>query len=348
MSADRQHLNALRGLGCLLLVTYHVVGADPSAGLKIESGLLRDASDLLRYIRMPLFTFLSGLVYALRPYSGDAGRFLRGKARRLLIPLLTVGTLFHLMRAATNGTHADGQQLYASLIWPHSHFWYLHALFLVFCSTLVLEALGLLARPGRLAAVFVVAAGASALEFDLPLLAIDRAVYLFPFFLAGLGVQRFHLRDGLDWKPGLLAALAVAAVLVGMALGAVPEFSRSTLQGQALGLLACIALLSFRMAPMGLPALGVYSYTVFLYHIFFTAGARIALTRAGVAAPGLLFLLASAAGLLGPVLVDRLLSRNRLTALLFLGKSPARAEARRDLAPQPATAVRPRRREFGG
>lgn len=321
-TSERQHLDALRGLGCLLLVTYHVVGSDPSAGLELQAGLLRDASDLLRYVRMPLFTFLSGLVYALRPYDGDWPRFLSGKGRRLLIPLITVGTVFDLIRSATIGTHADSRPLYETLLWPHSHFWYLHALFVVFTATLLLEAMRLLSTPLRVAAVLVTAVALSAMEFDVSFFAVDRAFYLFPFFVAGLGLQRFGLRAALDWRPGLLAALGVTVVLVSMAFDRTAEFSRSSIPGQLLGLLSCLALLSFRIAPVGLAWIGRYSFTIFLFHIFFTSGSRIALSRAGIADIGVLFVCASVAGLLGPVLIDHLLGGTRLTGLLFLGKSP--------------------------
>ena len=90
-------IDTLRGLACLLLVAYHVIGATPSIGLKLSDGLLRELNDDLAYIRMPLFTFLSGFVYALRPYAGNWSAYLKGKATRLLVPMLFVGTLFALL-----------------------------------------------------------------------------------------------------------------------------------------------------------------------------------------------------------------------------------------------------------
>jgi uncharacterized membrane protein YcfT len=81
-------IQTLRGLACLLLVLYHVVGDDPGAGLQVQDGMLRWFNDGLAYLRMPLFTFLSGLVCGMRPFHGDSRAFLLGKARRLLVPLL--------------------------------------------------------------------------------------------------------------------------------------------------------------------------------------------------------------------------------------------------------------------
>ena len=63
------HLDTIRGLACLLLVTYHVVGPDRFTGMRVADGsfyrtVLADGPLL---VRMPLFTFLSGFVYAYRP-----------------------------------------------------------------------------------------------------------------------------------------------------------------------------------------------------------------------------------------------------------------------------------------
>jgi len=55
-------LETLRGLACILLVLYHVVGSDPAQGLMLADGWLRWLNDGLAYLRMPLFTFLSGWI----------------------------------------------------------------------------------------------------------------------------------------------------------------------------------------------------------------------------------------------------------------------------------------------
>jgi len=63
------HIETLRGLACVLLVRYHVIGADPWQGLCIADGPVRWLNDGIAYLRMPLFTILSGLVYGLRPFA---------------------------------------------------------------------------------------------------------------------------------------------------------------------------------------------------------------------------------------------------------------------------------------
>ena len=53
-------VETLRGLACVLLVLYHVIGIDSSTGMRVEDGPVRWLNDGLAYLRMPLFTFLSG------------------------------------------------------------------------------------------------------------------------------------------------------------------------------------------------------------------------------------------------------------------------------------------------
>ena len=67
--SDRNtNLDTLRGLACVLLTFYHVVGLDPASGLRLPlDSHYRAFNDMLAYIRMPLFTILSGVVYAMRP-----------------------------------------------------------------------------------------------------------------------------------------------------------------------------------------------------------------------------------------------------------------------------------------
>lgn len=84
------NIQHLRGLACVMLVLYQMVGADPGRGLQLDGGPLRVLSDALAAVRMPLFALLAGAVYGLRPRSGINALF--DKAHRLLLPVLTAST----------------------------------------------------------------------------------------------------------------------------------------------------------------------------------------------------------------------------------------------------------------
>jgi uncharacterized membrane protein len=67
-SLESARVQTLRGLACLLLVAFHTVGSTAASGLHVpDDSRYREFTNLFVHLRMPLFTFLSGLVYAYRP-----------------------------------------------------------------------------------------------------------------------------------------------------------------------------------------------------------------------------------------------------------------------------------------
>ncbi|MEV8268533.1 acyltransferase family protein [Microbacterium sp. NPDC076911] len=104
-------IDALRGLAIVLVVAGDVIGGTSDVGLQVTpDSAWRHSYEFLIDIRMPLCTALSGFAYGLRPLNnlGSYRRvFARGKARRLLIPLVTLGTVFVLMQSLVPGTNSD-------------------------------------------------------------------------------------------------------------------------------------------------------------------------------------------------------------------------------------------------
>ena len=322
----KQELQTLRGIACLLLVPYHVIGADPSVGLRIAEGWLRIGNDGLAWLRMPLFTVLSGLVYGLRPYAGEPGRFLVGKARRLLIPMLVVGTVFALVQAAVPGTNAPVTNWWLLHIEPVGHFWFLQSLCWIFLLLVGLESSGRLSTPARFAGIFL-AASVLYLTVDGPrLLGIQGAIYLLPYFLAGLAVTRFGLWTALTRPAVLAGGLAVAIVAVWWIGMPEPNPDRRTPAVLLAGLSLCALMLALRWPNRWLGTIGNASYAIYLYHVFFTAGARIVAERIGLGEQlALLIALGVTAGVLGPLVLERAILRfsghHRWPPLLLLGRS---------------------------
>lgn len=330
-ASTRQHIDNLRGLACILLVLYHVVGDDPRTGLTVTDGPVRLLNDSLAYLRMPLFTFLSGLVYGMRPFAGDSQRFLMGKVRRLMIPLLVVGTMFALLQSFTPGAHdveRDWSRLHLN---PVAHYWYLESLMWIFLLTWLLDKHQLMDSPLAFGAVWATAAAVYLSSWGTHWLGLGGEIYLLPYFLAGLAVARFELWQVLA-RRGVLMALVVPAVAIVWALGEpTPDMDRRTAGVLALGVLLCVWLLGLPFNLRWLARVGKRSYTVFLFHVFFTAATRIVLNRLGISHLGLHMALGLAAGILGPMVVDAVASRHRWPALLLLGKT-----LREPATPQPA------------
>lgn len=314
-------IETLRGLACLLLVLYHVIGADASLGLRVEDGPVRWLNDGLAYLRMPLFTFLSGLVYGLRPFAGNSRAFLVGKVRRLLIPMLFVGTLFAVLQAPIPGTNSAVGPWYLLHIRPVAHFWFLESLFWVFLVIWLLERWNLIREvKGYLLALTL----ACALYLTVRgwfILGIEGAIYLMPYFLFGLAFSRFALKPYLTsaWvRWGLLMLAAVAVISMGMP---VSNPDRRTVAMLAVGMSLCMLSLSLVRVVPGLAAIGRHSYAIYLFHVFFTAAVRIALNLAHIKLLPIDILLGLGIGLAGPIVLDRIASRFKWPALLLLGKA---------------------------
>ena len=315
-------IETLRGLACLLLVAYHVVGADASLGLQVTDGPLRWLNDGMAYLRMPLFTFLSGLVYGLRPFGGNSQAFLSGKMRRLLVPMLVVGTVFAALQAVTPGTHSSAGPWYLWHVQPVAHFWFVESLFWVFVLLWALERAAWLQTAKGFAVVFALACGVYLSVRGWHWFGLEGAIYLLPYFLAGLAATRFSFRAWLA-KPWVKVALLACAVGVVLWMGTpVSNPDRRTLWMLLSGLSLCLLCLSFGWVNRHLAGIGRHSYAIYLFHVFFTAAARIALDRLQIDVLPMDLVAGVALGLAGPVVVDRLASRFKWTAVLLLGKSP--------------------------
>lgn len=308
-------IDTLRGLACIFLVAYHVIGNNPSNGLHIESGFLREINDLLETVRMPLFTFLSGMVYAYRPLSGNWSKFLKGKARRLLIPMLVVGTLFAIIQALVPGTNNKIDNWWLLHIYPVQHFWFVEALFWVFILIIPLELNRLL--NSRLVTVLIIAAFL-ALAVGQPytkLLAFKGFIYLTPFFLFGMSIVRFKISP-LSILPSLLGFVGIMAAIYFLTDGV---YGRSLL-GCVIGMFSCYLLLGIRLKIHWLAKIGIYSYSIYIFHVFFTAASRIIVTKIVELPVEVNFLIGITVGILGPIFVYQVAVKTPYTSLSLLGQ----------------------------
>ena len=281
MDARQLQIDPVHGLACVALVTFHTIGVDRTSGLRVaDDHALRLFSDLLGYLRMPLFAFLSGVVYALRPISGDARAFIGAKVRRLLVPMLTFGTLFAILQANTPGANFARRDWAHLHIQPVAHYWFLESLFLIFMLIVFLERRQWLASRASFAAVWL----ASAVLFGIdPLprtLGLQGAVCSSAVRPAGIGCRRFAGYGIADSRArntaaALLCLLAAAAWVLSPGL---PE--RNSAIALGLGAAGCVFLLHMRMRIRWLALLGASSFSIFLFHSIFSAASRIVLTRA--------------------------------------------------------------------
>ncbi len=312
-------IDTLKGTACILLVAFHVVGDTPSSGLTISSGVYREINDLLAYIRMPLFTFLSGIVYAYRPPSKDFLAFAKSKARRLLIPMLTVGTLFALIQTITPGTNGSTTNWLMIHIHPVAHFWFIEAIFLIFIFIAICEMLKMFDGIKRYSLVLSISIILYLSDIHIRTFSISGAIYLLPYFLIGMLYQRYHYIKYISHDTGLLLLLLTLSTLTCIGLDLLPTYEKRSIACFLIGATFCSSALSLKIKINWLARIGYHSYSIFIFHIFFTACARILLKKMGIVDINTLFIVSLVAGIIGPMIIERLLNNLDFARVAFLG-----------------------------
>jgi len=340
-AADKDRgIQSLRGIAVLLMVAGHVIGADPGHGLAIadDSGW-RFFYRALEDSRMPLFTVLSGYVYALRPVGAPAGmrRLVRGKVRRLLAPLVVVGTIFFFAQLTLPGVRnrpslADLPRVY---LVGYEYLWFLQAIFLIFVVVGLLDAYGAL-RTFRswslvLAAAFVLFVLVR-VPSDAEVFSVNGAIRLLPFFLLGYGALRYA--DQLLQPRFRVLLAAVLVPVYGLRLwtiAAEPEWSPVPTRALSLavGVLTVVTLLAVRrhlVAPL-LVWMGGFSYGIYLLHTFGSSGSRLLIGALGIESVPSRFAVALVAGVTLPILFELTLGRFTVVSWAVLGQRPRRPAA---------------------
>jgi peptidoglycan/LPS O-acetylase OafA/YrhL len=322
------HIETLRGIAVILMVAGHVVGASPDVGMRVDDdSIWRTCYDSLLFLRMPLFTVLSGAVYAMRPVTPGTGRrFLKGKVRRLLVPAIVVGGAFYITQALTPGVNSPPElsEIWHVAVYSYAHFWFLHALLLIFLLVVTLELAGVMAsfRGWLLSAVIAFTAAAANWKPS-PIFALDSAIYMLPFFLWGLGIYRF--RNIFDRRDVTLVMLGIAIVTVAarqLTLAGVmhlPIDRQDTITLVA-GLAACALLLHVRFQISALAKIGAFSYGIYLLHVFGTGGSRIALGKAGITNEVVHFTIGLATGIAFSIVAELILSKSAVARTLVFGR----------------------------
>ena len=318
-----EYVDTCRGVACVLLVAYHAIGASVGSGLHLAGdSFWRNFADGLIYFRMPMFAFLSGVVYARKPFAaGDGTHFLLAKMRRLLLPMLVVGTAFVFVRSNIPGVNVPATNWATLLIMPVAHYWFSESLFIIFIVVMALESLNLL---GDLRKFLIVLAFAAIMQLTVsppPEFSLLGANYLFPFFLFGLGCSRFRIAK-IDFLPIYIAILVgTSSYAIAGILGYVDRTDRISIIALLLGVSACFSLLLSGWKNRTLAFIGFYSYAIYLFHVFFTASTRMFLYSMNLKNITALVIVATVAGVVGPILVEMIADRFALTRTLLLGRA---------------------------
>jgi len=297
-----------------------------------DQGLAARFHEAFRFVRMPLFTALSGWVYALRsPTFRTPLDFLRRRARRLLVPTLAMGLamLFIAVDPPRIAWPASAAEAFTELVAPRPHIWFVQALFAISILTFALDRAGALASARSatlacaLALLLPITTSGSALPWLGSTTPVGGAIQLLGYFLLGVAAQRYGARLELRGTDAVGTALVVLG-LVAQQLAWQGTLAIDIAKGSPLSLVvgvpAVLLLLRHRRAVPLLTWLGPFAYAIYLYHVDGIELVRRLLdaTRPEID-PTLRFLVMFPVALLLPVLLQRLFVRWRLTRTLFLG-----------------------------
>ena len=315
------HVDSLRGVAILLLVIHHVLIAFSGNGIIAEDGPADIIGESLAQIVLPLFTFLSGYVYAMKPFQGDWGGFISDKALRLLIPMLILGTLFALLQSQLPYTEPDFDNLYMMHVIPVRHFWYVEALLIVFVLAAVLEKLKLLENDWKFFLLFFavftplsIFAGHFVEYF-----AIDGAAYLLPYFFLGVWLFRAKKCGPLCLSVAALSLVAGCVIVGWWIANGAPLPPKESFTAILIGCGGSVLLMRTNIQSALLAKLGLYSYSIYILHYFFTVPPRLLLIKVGVDNVWVLGVAATASGVLGPILCEMILKRCPPITWLVLG-----------------------------
>lgn len=312
------NLNSVRGLACVMIVALHVVGVAANEGLRLPlDSLWHTVMDAFTPIRLPLFTALSGFLYAAMPATRDGFRpFATRKLQQLLLPLIFATLVFWSLRQVIFGRD---DSLFWAFVDGYQHLWFIDALLMIF---LLVGFVDTLVR-GRTAVWWVFIAGICLLyPFfpNIPVLHMKNALFLLPFFIFGLLLYRVPalLREG--WLLG--ASLVLLPAL--LALQYVPVGNLAvmdmTLARWLCGAAAAIVFLRLFPRARWLDWVAVYSFSIYLWHPAANGLVRTLGWEAGVQNTALLFGVGLAAGILLPILLHEIMLRMPRLSAFVIGR----------------------------
>ncbi|OYT17784.1 MAG: hypothetical protein B7C24_00545 [Bacteroidetes bacterium 4572_77] len=329
-------VQTLRGFAIILVVMGHVIGYKGDEGMKVaDDSFWRWLYYSLEYFRMPLFTVISGWVYTLHPISKEnINKFLDGKTRRLLVPLVAVGLIYFFIRLVAPGTNREVHlsDIWKIFVYQYDLYWYLPSLFWAFLLIAFVEYQSWMKKLSSWFLVLVITIIFLSLRniylTTVPnYLGLIGMFYLMPFFVIGIGIGRFpKLMTNKIFVNSMLFLFLAGIVVQQLAwfqLIDLPFHGKASPLGLLVGMTGTIVLFRVHLVIPSLVYIGGFSYAIYLFHVFGTAGSRIFLYKFGLIHPVVIFFVSLIVGIIVPIVMEMVIDRFKLTRFLFLGRKYA-------------------------
>jgi fucose 4-O-acetylase-like acetyltransferase len=322
------YLDVAKGIGIILVVVGHAIGGLRSSNLTSDRSSLEFFFYLIYSFHMPLFFFLSAL-FVERRIRQSPRRFGLSILTRIAYPYFLWGTVQISVEFLTSGllnhpmTFSSADQLFSILWAPPAQFWFLYSLFFLHLIALIAFRInGSTAFVLTLAIIFAACAASPGLrEFITGY--VTGTDILFYGLGACVGSSLLQWRGNIGRGYGLIL---IASILFGSLVGVgwqreIPLNTYAMLPAAFAGT-ALVLVLSASdtlrdnkvLAYLGRRALSIY-----VLHVFFVAGTRIALVKgAHVSDLGIVLPVIVLMGLIAPLAIDRVARSLRLSAQLGL------------------------------
>lgn len=328
--------NTLRGFACLTIVVQHAIGG-PGQGLQLAAGHpLHLVPYFVNFTGTSLLIFIAGYltVWPRHRSFSESLALLRARLARIFLPLVMASGAYFATRVAMG--LPEPMAFWEIFIFPYMHLWFLQAFMVVLAATAFLSYLfngnakRMVFYSGPPALIlFALSEGSPPTLFS-----FSWAFLLLPLYFLGIAAREWNVPAVREsaWPMqaawfGVLVSIVVvieAPAVLQFVDGAVAEpraFKADTLLGLPVAASICLLLLTLRPRLQLFSLIGTAALEIYLYHIFFLSAARRLLAVAVPELPLLVvFICSAAAAVAGSMMLGRLLARNRVTALLFLGR----------------------------
>lgn len=321
-----------KAIGIILVVYGHAARGIHSAGLPIDETFFRIVDSMIYSFHMPLFFFLSGLLFYDSLAKRGTGGFIINKIDTIVYPFILWSLLQGTVEVALASykTHDVSFFEVLSFLWnPRAQFWFLHTLFCIF----VLSALiySLMSKAYSLVLLLALAV----------LFVISKALNMGPLieYIAGnivffvFGIEFDGMREFFQRRYQSLAITFGVAFLAGQYIFHFVLKQTYDVGGGAVLMLATVSILFIVSLSMWLTKarwkwmifIGTSSMAIYLMHILAGSGVRILLTNiAGIRTASIHLIVGTVLGVTAPLLALVLIERFKLN-FLFVPPLPISA-----------------------
>lgn len=306
-------IDIAKGICIALVVFGHSLRGIEAAGLMAYKNSLFHVVDSAVYMfHMPVFFICAGLFYRI---GENPKKTILKKGYELLLPLLVWSWIFGVFRYFTGGVSNSGSmsilEIFTFPFPPKGVYWFLLALFLSYALIAVVTSV----RPYRPYYLIVIAAllfGASAI---LPYSTAQYTLHI-PHFLLGFAASEFVLG-----KNGVaLRRVATVLFLITVSLASVIDYVTVF---AAIGFISGVGFVFLCKGLEGslfskpVMFLGRNTFFIYVSHVIFTAGMRVALMELGVENIYTHVLLGTLTGVAGPLVLLHIARRFGVSEMLM-------------------------------